>query len=101
MLGAFRREAVNVDGEEVWLWELSTEETFSIWDALNKADGKNLDVYLDVVRLGLRDAEGQPLFEDEIDRAELARMPARIVVPLAERILALSEIETETPRGNV
>ena len=99
-LGVFRRQTINIDGADYWLCELSAMEAFSIWQGLEAADGNHLDVYLDVVRLGLRDSEGDLVFGPETELTELGAIPARILIPLAQKILALSEIEKETPRGN-
>lgn len=72
--------------------ELNARDLLAIWASLSKAEktGDTTDAYLRVVARGTFDSEGERIFPAE---QEMGDLPARVVVPLAERILGLSEVE--------
>ena len=92
---------IDIEGEPFILQELSAREAFAVWDMLAEAEatGHKLEAYLTVVSLGLRTMAGTRVFGQD-DLEELARWPSRIVVPLAERILAMSEVEMDPGKGS-
>lgn len=89
-----RSEPINVEGVELLAVELTAKDMLGLWGALSDAEqtGAVIDAYLKVVQCGLCNPSGGPVYDDA---REVARLPARIVVPVAEKILALSEIELE------
>lgn len=94
-----KTQEVNVDGQALFIQELSAREVFAIWDLVEAAESSQdrSRLYLELVSLGLRDADGRVLFESAEDVADL---PSRIVIPLAEHIMRLSEIGIDGPAGN-
>lgn len=91
----FRRTApLNLEGQDLLAIELTAGQMLSLWGDLAEAEqtGAVIDAYLEVVKCGLCTPDGIPVYDDP---REVARLPARILVPTAEKILALSEIELE------
>lgn len=95
----FRRTApLNLEGQDLLVIELTAGQMLGMWDHMAEAEatGDITNAYLDVVKCGLCTPDGIPVYDDP---REVARLPARIMIPTAEKILELSEITLELP-GN-
>ncbi len=97
-LGFRRSKVFAFDGGEVLLSELTAGEAAAIWCALTDAEtaGRDLDGYMEIVAAGARTAAGDKLFESV---EEVRNLPARLVVPMAQTIMDLSDLGLESGKG--
>lgn len=96
---ARRQKIINLDGLEVTIKELTAADAIAVWGDLSDAEltGNVWPAYQQIIQRCAYNGAG-PYFESV---ADIDRLPARIVIPLGEAILNLSDIGLETSSGNV
>ncbi len=94
-----RSETFDVDGTTIQLTELSALDAAAVWGELEGAEqsGRLVDAYTLIILHGALTAGGSPVFSDV---AEVGAMPARLMVPMAETIMRLTELELDSGKAD-
>ena len=95
---AYRRTRIfQFEDGEVLLTELTAGEASQVWSELTEAElsGNGLDAYCHIVLLGAREPSGDALYATI---ADVRALPARLVVPMAQAIMDLTEIGLESKK---
>ncbi len=97
-LGFRRTKPYEIGSDRIMLAELTALDASTIWGDLGTAEseGRMMDAYIRLVLAGAYTPSGDRLFAT---LEEVQALPARIVVPMAEAIMALTDMELDS--GNV
>lgn len=94
-LGFRRTKPYEIGADRIMLAELTALDASTIWGELGSAEseGRMMDAYIRLVLVGAYTPSGETLFSS---LEEVQALPARVVMPMAEAIMALTDMELDS-----